>query len=225
MRRVNTMSVGELAVRGAEAPVAGAVAGAEPESAPARSRAETRRRLVEAGTALFAERGLHGATSARIARRAGVASGTFYLHFRDKHALFHEIVFDAFEQLRQRQERAAAGHAPGPAEQRARLEDLVDFTEENRELIRVLFARGAESAAIAEELHERVALDIESRLLSLAAEGRAPEGLHPAAAAQARAATLIRVVAWWAAHPGRATREDIVSTLLHLDPGGLAPAG
>jgi len=222
---VNTMSVGELAVRAAaEAPVAGAEA--EPESAPARSRAETRRRLVEAGTALFAERGLHGATSARIARRAGVASGTFYLHFRDKHALFHEIVFDAFEQLRQRQERAATGHAPGsPAEQRAQLEDLVDFTEENRELIRVVFARGAESAAIAEELHERVALDIESRLSRLAAEGRAPAGLHPAAAAQARAATLIRVVAWWAAHPGRATREHIVSTLLHLDPGGLAPAG
>ena len=50
-------------------------------------REETRRRLLEAGTAAFAEIGLHGITTARIARRAGVGTGTFYLHFPDKHAL------------------------------------------------------------------------------------------------------------------------------------------
>ena len=61
------------------------------ETAAARSRRETRRRLVEAGTELFAREGLHGATSAQIARRAGVAAGTFYLHFRDKQDLFREI--------------------------------------------------------------------------------------------------------------------------------------
>ena len=57
--------------------------GAATGTAPARSRADTRRRLLEAAVALFAERGLHGVTSAQIARRAGVATGTFYLHFPD----------------------------------------------------------------------------------------------------------------------------------------------
>jgi AcrR family transcriptional regulator len=71
-------------------------------TAPARSRADTRRRLIEAGTDLFASDGLHGVTSARIAAEAGVATGTFYLHFKDKEDLFREIVFSALAELRQR---------------------------------------------------------------------------------------------------------------------------
>ena len=52
----------------------------------------------------FAEEGLHAVTSARIARRAGVATGTFYLHFADKHVLFEEIAFrgSLYWTLRQR---------------------------------------------------------------------------------------------------------------------------
>ena len=46
--------------------------------------------------------------------------------------------------------------------------------------------------------------------------------MHAGVAAQARAATLIRVVAWWAEDPRRASRDEIVETLFHLDPGRLA---
>ena len=87
----------------------------EPTSAAARSRADTRRRLVEAGTDLFARDGLHGVTSARIARAAGVATGTFYLHFKDKEALFREIVFAALA----RPARARMAPADGPPSRRA----------------------------------------------------------------------------------------------------------
>ena len=182
-------------------------------------REETRRRLLQAGTELFAERGLHAVTSARIARRAGVATGTFYLHFPDKHALFEELVFAALAELRERQDRASAERREGSDELRVRLEELVSFTEEKRDLIRVVFARGSESAAIAHEIHDRVASGVEARLSQVVAERGLP--IHPGAAAQARAATLIRVIAWWAEDPGRATRQEIVETLLHLEPGHL----
>ncbi len=182
-------------------------------------REATRRRLLAAATAEFAETGLHGVTTARIARRAGVATGTFYLHFSDKHALFEEIVFAALAELRKRQDRAATNRPAGSDELRARLEELIAFSEEKRDLIRVVFSRGSESAPIAQQIHDRVASGVEAWLTHLARQGELP--IHPGAAAQARAATLIRVIAWWAEDPTRASREEIVDTLLHLQPGRL----
>lgn len=193
-------------------------------SAPARSRAETRRRLVEAGTALFAQDGLHGVTSAQIARRAGVAAGTFYLHFADKEALFHEIAFAALAALRERQERASLGQEPGSREYvRRRTEELIDFAAEQRELIQMVFTR-AESAGLAEQVRAAVVPEIQRWLERRVREGRAPADLHPAVAAQAHAAVLTRVIAWWAADPSRATRDEVVATLLRINPS-LLPAG
>ncbi len=55
--------------------------------AGAASRAETRRRLLQAATAEFAERGYHAATVNRIADRAGVTVQTLYLAWGSKRAL------------------------------------------------------------------------------------------------------------------------------------------
>ena len=188
------------------------------ETAPARSRAETRRRLVEAGTTLFAESGLHGVTSAQIARRAGVATGTFYLHFADKEALFHEIAFAALAELRARQERVSGGLVLGSREYlRVRTEELIAFAAEKRELIQMVFGR-AESAGLADQVREAVVPEIQRHLERRLREGRAPADLHPAVAAQAHAAVLTRVIAWWAADPSRATPDEVVATLLRMNP-------
>ena len=69
-------------------------------SAAQRSRAQTRERLLAAGRKLFAERGLHGVTTHDLAADAGVAAGTFYLHFSDKAALFREIAGETIALLR-----------------------------------------------------------------------------------------------------------------------------
>ena len=42
--------------------------------------------------------------------------------------------------------------------------------------------------------------------------------LHAGAAAQARAALVVRVIAWWADDPERATRDEVVDLLFELDP-------
>jgi AcrR family transcriptional regulator len=55
--------------------------------AGAASRAETRRRLLQAADAEFAERGYHAATVSRIAARAGVTVQTLYLAWGSKRAL------------------------------------------------------------------------------------------------------------------------------------------
>jgi AcrR family transcriptional regulator len=195
------MSVGELNV-------------SRPEGAAARSRRETRRRLIEAGTELFARRGLYGATSSEIARQAGVAAGTFYLHFKDKQELFREIVFVALAQLRQREDAAAARASGRVEELRARYHELLRFADENRNLVGVLFGRRHEAAGLGEDVLDAILPGLEERMR----EGDRETHLHPAVAAQALAAMVSRVLAWWVEDPRRASRDEVVETLLRLHP-------
>jgi AcrR family transcriptional regulator len=183
-----------------------------------RGRAETRRRLVSAATELFASQGLRPTTTVQIARRAGVAAGTFYLHFPDKHALFREIAIAAFERLRARLARATADAGGDPVEAvRARAEATLAFAAENRSLVRVLFGRDHEAAALSEELFDDQLPGIERELRRRIAAGQAAP-LDPAVAAQAIAAMWARVVAWWVEDPARAPRESVVETLVQLHP-------
>lgn len=47
--------------------------------------------LLAAGASCFAEVGFAGATVTHITKRAGVAHGTFFVHFSSKHALLDEL--------------------------------------------------------------------------------------------------------------------------------------
>src|SRR5258708_37753810 len=49
---------------------------------------KTRHALIEAAARIFNSDGYHGTDSNRIAREAGYAPGTFYVHFADKLAIF-----------------------------------------------------------------------------------------------------------------------------------------
>jgi AcrR family transcriptional regulator len=59
----------------------------------AERKAATRSALLDAARATIAEQGLDGATTRRIAERAGVAHGTFFVHFADAGELV-EILLD-----------------------------------------------------------------------------------------------------------------------------------
>ena len=49
---------------------------------------EVRDRIVRAATAVFAEKGYHGATIADVVARSGLSVGAIYTHFRGKDELF-----------------------------------------------------------------------------------------------------------------------------------------
>lgn len=55
-------------------------------------RAERRRQILAAALTVFAANGYAGTRLDDVARAAGVAKGTLYLHFSDKEALFHGLV-------------------------------------------------------------------------------------------------------------------------------------
>ena len=60
---------------------------------PVQNRArETRKKIIDAAEALFAEKGYHRTNALEIAARAGVATGSFYGYFNNKKELLVEIV-------------------------------------------------------------------------------------------------------------------------------------
>lgn len=184
-------------------------------SAPARSRIQTRQRLIEAATRLFAERGLHGVTSHDIARAAGVASGTFYLHFRDKTAVYRHIVFRAIEDLVVAVQQAV-GEAPSVLALRARAEAIVSFAERNRDIVRILFSTDSETASVEADVLTKLAGGLEARLRRERDEGLFPDDLDPAVCARAHVGMSAHLIDWWTQDPSRASREDVIQTLVRL---------
>ena len=65
-------------------------------------KAETRAQLRDAARALFADGGFEATSIAAITAQAGVAHGTFYVHFESKAVLLDELLVEFNEGLAQR---------------------------------------------------------------------------------------------------------------------------
>jgi AcrR family transcriptional regulator len=71
----------------------------------------TRQAILEAAESTIAEFGYEKASVAEITRRAGIAQGTFYVHFPDKKAAFLELVRHVNHEVRETGARATEGLA------------------------------------------------------------------------------------------------------------------
>ena len=93
---------------------------------------QTREALLDAGAALAEEHGLAGVSVNMVVAQAGVAKGTFYVHFKDRaafvdamHARFHARVQVAVDQ-------AVAGLPPGARRLFRAAEAYLDVSLANR---------------------------------------------------------------------------------------------
>lgn len=108
---------------------------------------DTRARLFAAAAELFATRGYHATTVEAIVKRAGVAKGTFFLHFATKDAVVVELV--------RRQTRAAkkarqAALPRGPlAALRAAVMALGEQAALSREISRAVLSATLENSDVA----------------------------------------------------------------------------
>jgi AcrR family transcriptional regulator len=107
----------------------------------------TRRKLKEAATIEFAERGPDGTTMASIAERAGINKERLYKYFGDKQALFETVLSDELEKL-------AASVTPPEGG----LEDIgefagrtFDYYTANPHLARLLLWEGLAGGPVADE--------------------------------------------------------------------------
>ena len=103
-----------------------------------RRSAVTRRRLLDAAEKVFGEAGFHAAAISQITHTAGMAQGTFYVHFTSKEELFTQLVADISRSLRHEMTRAAAKAPDRLAAERAGLVAFFDYTQQHPGLYRIV---------------------------------------------------------------------------------------
>ena len=130
-------------------------AAASSDAAPASSRAtraaERRQAIIDAAMEEFIARGFAATRLDDIAKRAGVAKGTIYLHFKDKQSMFEELIRTAIVPLVGRMQ------GPPPA---GSVRDLIEtfagnFLKEvvgtrRGDLVRLIVAEGPRFPAVAD---------------------------------------------------------------------------
>ena len=185
-------------------------------------RDERRAAILAAALEEFAARGFAATRLDDIARRAGVAKGTIYLHFRDKESLFQELVRAMLSPLVGTIEAAALRDLPI----RAVVEMIVDlFVNEiygtrRKEVIRLIVAEGSRFPKLAEVYYREViarVLPVMRARLTLAVErGELPHDALARFPQLLVAPALVAII--WNALFGRLAPLDVRGLMrAHLD--------
>ncbi len=185
-----------------------------------RSRAEaaeaTRDQLLLAGAAAFSREGLAGARVQTITKEAGVALGTFYVHFQDKEDLFKAVVAKGGELFL---ENLAAGLevAQSPKERDwAAIDRAVSFAEAYPDLFRILMSPGALAARAQGNLAQMIVEVRRAQYPQGKADGLFWPELDEQLTAIAETGVVFAVLTWWMDNPDKAARADIVAVLVNL---------
>ena len=98
-----------------------------------------RRQLVECAKSVFAKKGYHEASIDDVIRAAGVARGTFYLHFESKRTIFREVLEELFQRIWSSVRPITVGADEDPRAQIvANLASLCAVLEEDEDVGRIL---------------------------------------------------------------------------------------
>jgi len=185
-------------------------------------RDERRAAILAAALEEFAARGFAATRLDDVARRAGVAKGTIYLHFRDKESLFQELVRAMLSPLVGTIEAAALRDLPV----RAVVEMIVDlFVNEiygtrRKDVIRLIIAEGSRFPRLAEVYYREViarVLPVMRARLTLAVErGELPHDALARFPQLLVAPALVAII--WNALFGRLAPLDVRGLMrAHLD--------
>ncbi|HOH30556.1 MAG TPA: TetR/AcrR family transcriptional regulator [Candidatus Hydrogenedentes bacterium] len=182
-----------------------------------RSRRETRRRLIEQGTLLFSEQGVAETRAIDIARAAGVAVGTLYLHFKDKYDLLRAILFEGIEELLASLRALTENPPPSlPVFVRRHCEIMVFFVEEHPMLCRVLFDPESVRTNVSTEITEYLVEMQKKRHRAEIKKKELASMPDPLVSAHAVVGMMLHILDWWTRHPDQITRERLINTLTSL---------
>lgn len=119
----------------------------------------TRDRITEAALRLFSDNGYRGATTAEIARQAGVAEGTIYRYFKEKKELFIACVEPVIQEAIRR-ERALPREGTPREILRRRIIERVRVIQEHLPVFHILFTESRFHPEIADILLGQIAASI-----------------------------------------------------------------
>ncbi|MEL7029019.1 MAG: TetR/AcrR family transcriptional regulator [Pseudomonadota bacterium] len=148
-----------------------------PESAPKTARGrQTWERLLEAAKKEFGERGYHEAAINRITESAGVAMGTFYVHFESKEAIFRALVLHMGRLTRRWIAERVSSAADRLDAERKGLEAFIAFVREHRDLYRIVNEAQFVAPDAYQQYYSDFAANYAARLSEAAREGEIRSG-------------------------------------------------
>ena len=183
---------------------------------------EIRRRIIEAGTRAFAKLGYHGMKIAAVARDAGIANGTFYLHFKDKQTLFLEILKHAVGKLTASLFSVHGYGDQASGSEREEITVIFDFAEQNRDLMRIALNTDSSELLKGVDIFEPI---VEMRIKQIKKgieSGQASRSINPLIAARAEIGMLMSVILWWFDNKEKTSKADVIETLTVLKKSWLA---
>ena len=136
----------------------------------------TRRKLLEAAEAVFAQLGYHDASIVKITEAAGVGQGTFYLYFASKKDVFDELVVDLNHRVRQAMTEAASHGATRAEMERLGFAAFFRFTAEHPALYRIIRQAEFVSPEILQLHYERLTSGYVTGLRQAMEAGEIAEG-------------------------------------------------
>jgi AcrR family transcriptional regulator len=117
---------------------------------------QRRRQLLDVAGEVFADRGFHATSMDDVATAAGVTKPVLYQHFRNKRALFLELLDDVGEQLLAQLAAAAEPGLGGRARVEAGFNRYFRFARENPASFRLIFGASVRNDPEFAERSERV---------------------------------------------------------------------
>jgi AcrR family transcriptional regulator len=108
------------------------------EGEPLTKGENTRQAIFRAAEKVFGQRGVNRANISEITREAGVAQGTFYVHFDSKRDLIEGFVKYINQKMRRELQRAAARVRDRRDAERVGLVAFYEFLRQHREIYRVV---------------------------------------------------------------------------------------
>lgn len=185
-----------------------------------RRRARTRADLLAAAKRLLASKGLHGTKIADIAAAADVGTGTFYLHFPTKEALFADLVRETAMRAKEETDRAKDACTDAREKARVATEAFFRFADRNRDVFKILFGHSAQFDELLREVHQPFIADAEENHARGVAEG-AFKPFRGAIVAHGIVGMLSQVVSWWLEHR-EVSIQEITDTVTQMLQDGIA---
>lgn len=116
-----------------------------PSNAPPSRAQRTRRELLDAAEALFAERGFHGTRLEDVAERVGIRKPSILYHFTDKRALYDAVLAELVRGLFTRLQDAIAHSGSLADSVEAAVDAWVGYIAERPSLARILLREIADA--------------------------------------------------------------------------------
>lgn len=177
---------------------------------------EAKKQIINAGIQALANHGEQGLKIAHVAKAAGIANGTFYLHFKNKACLIEEILRQLSSKIASIIISIHTYFRQSTNLDRAEIEALIKFSQEFPPEFGVI--TDTKLRANFDQIHPLQAL-VELRLKIINQEildNKISKHLNADLIAEADTAMLCSCIQAWLKHNSKIPEEELIETMLYM---------